>query len=161
MHTIMRTINIVENGRSPLEIIKLEIIKKDVLFVGSKKIAVPVIINELGDSSCTVFVPAISDTVRGESVPDGLLKAESAISTYIVKNSIPDTVKVPELNDGEMLSLIALDVSHLLAKREKLSVKRSITIPRYLVEAGRDAHLNFSKVLTEALKDIFEKEDGK
>jgi hypothetical protein len=149
----MRIINSVETGRSPLEIIK-----KDVLSVGSKKIALPVIIHDLADGGCTVTVPAISETVKGESVPDGLLLAESAIGKYIVENSTPENIEIPELHDGEILSLIAVDVSHLLAKREKLSVKRSVTIPRYLVEAGREAHLNFSKVLTDALKNILEKD---
>lgn len=147
----MRIIKSVEIGRSPIEIIK-----KDVLSVGSKKIALPVIINKHDDGSCTVAVPAISEMVKGESVPDGLLLAEGAISKYIVENSTPENIEIPELHDGEILSLIAVDVSHLLAKREKLSIKRSVTIPRYLVEAGREAHLNFSKVLTDALKNILE-----
>ena len=36
-----------------------------------------------------------------------------------------------------------------------------ITIPRYLVEAGRKAHFNVSKLLIEALKDQFDYLDKK
>lgn len=124
----------------------------------AKKIAIPVTLKDDKQGQITVTIPAISEEVVGSSVPEALLMAEQSIEKYIIEHDVPQNITDPDVSDGSVTSLIAIDVEPLLAKREKLSVKRSVTIPRYLVEAGREAHLNFSKVLTDALKDILEKD---
>lgn len=124
----------------------------------AKKIAIPVTLKDDKQGQITVTIPAISEEVVGSSVPEALLMAEQSIEKYIIEHDVPQNITDPDVSDDSVTSLIAIDVEPLLAKREKLSVKRSVTIPRYLVEAGREAHLNFSKVLTDALKDILEKD---
>lgn len=57
-----------------------------------------------------------------------------------------------ELKDGERLVAIQVDTAMVRLKEENKYIKKTLTIPAYVDLAGKEAGMNFSQVLTEALK---------
>lgn len=55
------------------------------------------------------------------------------------------------LKDGEFVNLIILDIDAYSEKYSTQTIRKNITIPAWLNTYGEKNHINFSKVLSEAL----------
>ena len=57
-----------------------------------------------------------------------------------------------ELKDGERLVAVQVDTAMVRLREENKYIKKTLTIPAYVDLAGKEAGMNFSQVLTEAVK---------
>lgn len=73
---------------------------------------------------------------------DGMKKAPPASS--------PETIIVPT---GDFMLIVPFDPLAYQRKHNTRSVKKTLTIPAWLNEAAEAAHINFSGILQEALKE--------
>ncbi|WP_071026378.1 type II toxin-antitoxin system HicB family antitoxin [Peptoniphilus raoultii] len=56
------------------------------------------------------------------------------------------------LNDGEFLLLVEASISVLRDKINNKSIKKTVTIPKWLNDISENKNINFSRVLQEGLK---------
>ena len=92
----------------------------------------------------------------GENLENALLMAQEALGLYLValeehKHEKPpaSNINVMEAKKGAFNSLVMIELNQY---RRNKSINTMVTIPTYLKEAGEKAHINFSGVLQEALK---------
>ncbi|KGO32555.1 type II toxin-antitoxin system HicB family antitoxin (plasmid) [Oenococcus alcoholitolerans] len=115
----------------------------------------PVIISEYFDDGhyYVVTSPNLEGLVtQGDSLQEAVLNAQDAIATLLQGEEYP-TVQDPKnwtLEDTDRVAWITVDMSDWLKKNTR-TVKRSITIPKYLDDLARKNSTNVSRVATEAL----------
>lgn len=107
----------------------------------------------------TVEVPDLPGCVtEGDNLTDAIEMATDAACGWILGeledgNTFPlpserNTIHVP---DGSFLNLLLLDIDAYSEKYGEKSVRKNITIPAWLNTYGEKNHVNFSKVLADAL----------
>lgn len=117
----------------------------------------PVIITKIKDKSnypYLVKIPDLDGMTEGKSVADAIKMAEDYIGTAYLEEELPKSnTKVPNSKKGEITTLVAVNVSEYKRKYDNKVVKKTLTIPSYLNELGKENNINFSKLLTEALRE--------
>lgn len=97
----------------------------------------------------------------GENLEDALKMSKAALERYLLtledeKMTIPKASNFHDLlnnlKDHEQLQLIQVDTDFLRRVEENKSVNKMVTLPKWLVELGKERKLNFSQVLQTALK---------
>lgn len=97
----------------------------------------------------------------GENLEDALKMSKEALEGYLLtledeKMTIPKASNFHDLlnnlKDNEQLQLIQVDTDFLRRVEENKSVNKMVTLPKWLVELGKERKLNFSQVLQTALK---------
>lgn len=122
-------------------------------------IVYPVIIKKDGQEQTTypylVAIPALDGLTEGTSIEDALKMAADYIGTYsLASKQLPDsTYQLPKPQAGEIVSLVRVNISEYRRRNDTRTVKKTLTIPNYLNELGRAQGLNFSALLTDALKE--------
>jgi predicted RNase H-like HicB family nuclease len=93
---------------------------------------------------------------EGDDLKHALEMAQEAMGLYLVsleedKTPIPNPSGIEEIEtkQGEFVNLVMVEVNKY---RRGKSVNKMLTLPAWLNEAGEAAHINFSGVLQEALK---------
>ena len=97
----------------------------------------------------------------GDNLEDGITMAEDALALMIYSNFEEPGIPVPEstpikdikLDNNEFVSYIVCDTAEYRRKFGTKAVKKTLTIPEWLNYEAEKAHINFSKVLQEALKE--------
>lgn len=121
----------------------------------------PVIITKIKDKSnypYLVKIPDLDGMTEGNSVADAIKMAEDYIGTTSLEEELPESnTKVPNSKKGEITTLVAVNVSEYKRKYDNKVVRKTLTIPSYLNELGKENNINFSKLLTEALREKFDK----
>lgn len=56
------------------------------------------------------------------------------------------------LKENEVLQLITADTDFVRMREKNKSVNKMVTLPKWLIELGKEKKINFSQVLQEALK---------
>ena len=105
----------------------------------------------------SVIFPDLDGCVTcGDNLEHAIDMAQEALGLYLVtleehKETAPPASDIAKIktNEGEFTSLV---VTELNRYRRNKSVNTMITLPAWLKEAGELAHVNFSGVLQEALK---------
>ena len=127
------------------------------------KLVYPAIFSDNGDGSYTVKFPDLPGCISyGENQADALLMARDAACGWILgeledghplplKSDAKDVV----LKEGELLSLMVLDIDAYAAMYGKNSVKKNTTIPAWLNTFGEKMHVNYSQLLTNALTELY------
>lgn len=69
---------------------------------------------------------------------------------------IPGDVRKIKFKKNEVVVIIEVWLPYYIATLKKHSVKKTLTIPNWLNEVAEHNHINFSKVLQEALKEKLE-----
>ena len=97
-------------------------------------------------------------TTGGDDMAEALFMAEDAASGWILTeleegNKVPKatTLGSIKVGEGELASLVALDMDAYAAKYGSGSVKKTLTIPAWLNTFAEDNGISCSKVLKEAL----------
>lgn len=129
------------------------------------KIAYPVIFTRTRDDKDTVLVeiPDIKGFTEGYGILDAIEMARDYIGNYcyelddedIPKASLIEDVVLSECefseNGKSFISLVDVDVDAYRRKRMNRAVRRNVSIPAWLDQAAEKEHVNFSRVLQEAL----------
>jgi predicted RNase H-like HicB family nuclease len=112
-----------------------------------------------GSGGYTVEVPDLPGCVtEGMDLISAIEMGTDAASGWILDEledgkSIPHASDISSLHadDGSFVNLLVLDMDDYQEKYGQKTVRKSITIPSWLNTYGEKNHVNFSKVLTDAL----------
>ena len=107
----------------------------------------------------TVEVPDLPGCVtEGDDLADAIEMATDAASGWILGeledgNNIPSPSQRKEIqtDDDSFINMLVLDMDAYSEKYGSKAVRKNITIPAWLNTYGEKNHINFSKVLQDAL----------
>ena len=98
----------------------------------------------------------------GDNLEEALYMSKDALEGYLLvledeKMSIPNPSTYQELqanlNDNQQLQLINVDTDFIRRREENKAVNKMVTLPKWLVDLGKEKKINFSQVLQQALKN--------
>lgn len=119
----------------------------------------PIIITEDDENTdypYFVEIPDIDGMTEGKSVADAMEMAKDYIGTYSLEEQLPESnTKLPKVKGNAIVTLVTVNISEYKRKNDNKVVKKTITIPNYLNELGKKNGINFSEVMTSALKEKF------
>lgn len=95
----------------------------------------------------------------GNNMSDALHMAHDALEGYLLtledfQENLPQPSDAESIHHTKNELIIPIEVDTTIAReREKnMSIKKTLTIPKYLNDLGKQQNINFSATLTEALK---------
>lgn len=128
-------------------------------------------LKEKDSNAYTVVFPDLQGCIScGDDLNESLKMAQDALGAYLFEYyTKPDLIpKASNLKDIEITldeddkeyisyedsfkNYVSLDLTDYVKKSSNKNVKKTLTIPSYLNEAGIENNINFSLVLQEALK---------
>lgn len=118
----------------------------------------PVIIKYEPDETDYPYLVTIHDLgdgmTEGKSISDAIAMAEDYIGTVSLDGELPKSnYDLPKTGKAEIATLVRVNVSQYQRRHDNRTVKKTITIPNYLNELGKENGINFSEVMTQALKE--------
>ena len=125
-----------------------------------KNILVYPVILHPEDQGYSVEIPDIDNGTwtQGDNMKDALLMAQDAIGIML-----DDKTEYPKPTDLEDIKIKANDIKTVVYidmeeyhRNNPKTVRKNVTVPEYLVILGKKKNINFSAVLTEALKNKLE-----
>ena len=128
--------------------------------------AYPVLFTKESDSGYLVEVPDLGVRTQGEDLNNAIDMARDAIGLHLTyledkEMDIPEPSRMSEIHpeDGEfsacgetIVSIVDIDTTAYRRKLDNTSVRRNVTLPKWLDMAAKEAKVNVSKVTQEALK---------
>ncbi|MGI6361469.1 MAG: type II toxin-antitoxin system HicB family antitoxin [Bacillota bacterium] len=108
-----------------------------------------------------VDIPDLDINTQGKDQLEALAMARDAIGLMGItleddKRSIPEpNSKRYSLSPDDILSIVEIDFDKYRQEDEQRVVRRNVTIPAYLDKMAKDAKVNVSGILTDALKNQF------
>lgn len=115
---------------------------------------------KLEDDSYLVSFPDLENCFTfGESIEDALDSARDVLELCLYDME-QERVNIPEaselstikLNENETIALIDVWMIPVRDKMENRSVKKTVTIPKWINDIGVEHNLNFSQLLQSAIK---------
>ncbi|WP_146620994.1 type II toxin-antitoxin system HicB family antitoxin [Enterococcus florum] len=122
----------------------------------------PVIISYEKDSSgfdYLVYIPDFDGYTQGRDIPESISMARDYIGNMLVEYEkdqkvFPKSNSVKyDLKENDIETLIDIDFLKFKALDDIKVVKKTLSIPNYLNQLGIQNGINFSSLLTEALKE--------
>jgi len=121
----------------------------------------PAVFESDGKGGYTVTFPDLPGCItEGDTLEEALYMAKEALELFIYnleednepipEPTPPEKIKVPE---GAFVTLIEAYMPPVRDEMANKSVKKTVTLPRWLNEAAEKANINFSQVLQYALKE--------
>lgn len=102
----------------------------------------------------------------GDSMQEALYNAEEVLGLYLYTKE-EEGLEIPEpkkdfirTGENQALSYISVWMPLVRDEMENKSVKKTVTIPKWLNDLGEDKGVNFSKLLQISLKDYLGLSDG-
>ena len=125
------------------------------------KLVYPIIITKTDDKKVPylIKIPALNGLTQGTTIENSIQMARDYIGLNILdrqddQEPIPESVyQLPVTQSSEITTLIDVDIDEYRRKNDLKVVKKTLTIPNYLNKLGQDNHINFSELLTNALKE--------
>lgn len=121
------------------------------------KIAVfPIVITETNDPKIkyTVHVPDLDRDTQGRTIAEAIEMGKDLIGTMSLVEKLPNSnTKVPKVPTNSIATLVTVNLSKYKRMNDDRAVKKTLTIPNYLNEEAKEAGLNFSALLAEAIKN--------
>ena len=120
--------------------------------------AYPIVITPEAEGGYVVYVPDLKINTQGETVAECMYMARDAISLWGIceqdmgRQIPPASEKLPECAGNEMATFVDVDFDAYRRTYEQRTVRKNVTLPAYLNELAEAAHVNFSQVLQEGLK---------
>lgn len=138
-------------GNTPLFVyhLKLLIMKKD------KIVVFPIVITPTDDPKIkyTVNVPDLDRDTQGRTIAEAIDMGKDLIGTMSLVEDLPESnAKIPKTKNNEIATLVTVNISEYKRKNDNRVVKKTLTIPNYLNEEGKEAGLNFSAILADGIK---------
>lgn len=91
---------------------------------------------------------------EGRDIADAIEMARDYIGTYSLSAELPPSeTTLPAVNADSLATLVTVNISAYRRRHDKKVVKKTITIPNYLNELGKEQQVNFSELMTQALGD--------
>lgn len=100
---------------------------------------------------------------EAETVADGLFRAREVLEIFVSmyeddKKDMPTSTSFRELasrlqNEDDFLQLVTVDSEKVRRKEQMKAVTKSVTLPKWLLEAGKLKKINFSQLLQRALHE--------
>lgn len=102
-----------------------------------------------------VEIPAVNGFTEGTSLEDAIKMAEDYIGSLSLSGKpMPKSVyTLPKADNGDTVTLVRVDLVKYKREHDNKLVKKTLTIPNYLNELGQEEGINFSALLTAALKE--------
>lgn len=114
------------------------------------------------DEGYLVTVPDFDCNTQGEDIADAMAMARDVIGLMGItmedmgkKIPEPDTATY-ELAAGDLELYVDVDFTEYRKKNDNKKVKKTLSIPSWLNEQAESEHVNFSRVLEEALLERLE-----
>lgn len=125
----------------------------------SMKTAYPVILSQ-GKKFVVVYVPDFEINTQGESIADAIEMARDAIGVVGIDMEdsgeiLPKPTAVSKVktdSESDIVTLVDVDFGEYRKKNDMRAVKKNCTIPSWLNFEAEKAGVNFSAILTSALK---------
>ena len=128
-------------------------------------------LKEKDSESYTVIFPDLEGCIScGDDLNDAFKMAQDALGAYLFEyyikpNEIPKASKIDEIEikldeddknyflfNKSFKNYVSIDLAEYVKKSSTKTVKKTLSIPSYLNEAGIENNINFSLLLQEALK---------
>ncbi len=112
----------------------------------------------------TVEVPDLPGCVtEGATLADAILMGQDAASGWVL-GELEEGRPVPQASalssvhpdNGSFVSLLTLDMDAYAEKYGNAAVRKNCTIPAWLNTFAESRHVNFSKVLTDGLTQLYQ-----
>ena len=119
----------------------------------------PVIVSEV-DDGYVVFIPDIGTDVRGKTIEDAIVEAREAIGRHGLQledngKPIPEPKIIdPPHKKSDVVALIDIDFAQFRIIEDHRLIHKNCTIPQWLNREAEARHINFSKVLQNALLEL-------
>ncbi|GEO48253.1 type II toxin-antitoxin system HicB family antitoxin [Companilactobacillus kimchii] len=126
----------------------------------NKNILVYPVVLHPEDEGYSVEIPDIDNGTwtQGEDLKDALLRAQDVIGAMLEdKSDYPKPSELEDITvkDNDIKTIVYIDMEEYRKNNPK-TVRKSVTVPEQLVVLGKKQKLNFSAILTEALKNKLE-----
>lgn len=116
------------------------------------------------DQDFIVTVPDFNCNTQGKDIADALFMARDVIGSMGI--TLQDMGKdIPEPDSvnftaeaGDIVTYVDVDFAEYRKRVENKKIKKTLSIPSWLNEKAEAEHINFSRVLEEALIDKLEME---
>ena len=123
------------------------------------KKAYPVILSQ-GKKFVVVYIPDFEINTQGEDIADAIEMARDAIGVIGIDmeddgETLPDPTSISEIktdSEADIVTLVDVDFGEYRRKNDMRAVKKNCTIPSWLNFEAEKAGVNFSAILTAALK---------
>ncbi len=123
------------------------------------KKAYPVILSQR-ETFILVYVPDFEINTQGETIAEAIEMARDAIGVVGIDmeddgESLPEPTVISEVKtevETDIVTLVDVDFSEYRRKNDLRAVKKNCTIPSWLSFEAEKAGINFSAILTAALK---------
>jgi len=127
-----------------------------------KNLVYPAIIEQNDDGYSVSFPDLLGCNTCGFDLAEAILMAEDAACGWIL-GELEDNKQIPKPSDvknikltgKEYISMVVLDMQTYSEKYGRKMVKKNTTIPAFLNTFGESKKLNYSKVLTDALFELY------
>ncbi|AKP68410.1 hypothetical protein ABM34_05865 [Companilactobacillus ginsenosidimutans] len=125
--------------------------------VEKKNVLIYPIILHPEDKGYSVEIPDVAGGIwtQGEDMKDAVIMAEDAIGIALAdQNEFPEPSELTDIESktDEIKILVTVDIEEYRRNNPK-TIRKNVTVPEYLVKLGKENGINFSQVLTEALKN--------
>lgn len=128
-------------------------------------------LKEKDSESYTVIFPDLEGCIScGDNLNDAFKMAQDSLGAYLFEyytkpNEIPKASRIDEIEikldeddknyflyDESFKNYVSIDLAEYVKKSSTKTVKKTLSIPSYLNEAGIENNINFSLLLQDALK---------
>jgi len=124
------------------------------------KVIYPVVIIKTDDKEepYLIKIPDLNGMTQGTDIDDSIKMARDFIGLKVMdlqdnKESVPSSnYDLPKNEKNSIATLIDVDINKYRAINDTRLIKKTLTIPNYLNLLGKEKKINFSEVLTTALK---------
>ena len=125
-------------------------------------LAYPAVFNFAPDGIGVNFPDLPGCISGGKSTPEALSMARDALSLRLWSDEC-DRIPFPEpsdpfelmkfLEDGQMIELVDVDMQAVRSKFSGRSANKMVTMPEWLLKQGKEANINFSQLIQDALME--------
>ena len=125
--------------------------------MSSSTVVYPVIMSKERDGYF-VTIPDFDVNTEGENLGEAIFMARDAIAINGLQledegKELPEPFSVKyDKKEGDILTLVDVDMTEYRKKHDNRTVKKNCTIPYYLNAEAEKAGINFSRILQDALK---------
>ena len=127
----------------------------------------PAIITKLDENDYNIKFPDFDEIISyGDSIEEAYLMAEDALKLClfdlyedgktIIEPSIINNIK---LDESQVMILVKVNLKQIIKEYDNKSIKKTLTIPSWLNKEAEKSHINFSKLLQEALVEYLKIND--
>ncbi|ATU69494.1 HicB family protein [Levilactobacillus brevis] len=126
------------------------------------KVVYPIIITKDDNDSAVPYlvqIPALDGYTQGTSIANAIDMARDYIGLAVMDMEDSDAAipnssyDLPTASKDDVVTLVDVDVTAYRRQHDNKVVKKTLTIPNYLNELGKENNVNFSELLTNSLKE--------